>query len=146
MIFHHASFLLNQQHAYFPDGFVDETLQTMALLFPQGRYHKDVKAWYHKRLEPVVADADVNLLDCGPLRMVDIDSYKYWHDRLVRLKRLYDQAKPRTIRQWWNDRWEGSQWYALWVAVGFTVLFGLVQSIEGALQVYKSFHPTNEGS
>ncbi|KAK4443851.1 hypothetical protein QBC34DRAFT_488186 [Podospora aff. communis PSN243] len=101
MIFHHASFLKDQQHGNFPDGLVHETLQTMALLFPQGRYHKE---------------------------------------------RLYDQAKPRTLRQWWNDRREGSQWYALWVAVGFTVFFGLVQSIEGALQAYKSYHPTGEGS
>jgi len=73
--------------------------------------------------------------------MTNLDAYRFWRERLLRLKLVYDQAKPRTLRQWWNDRREGTNWYALWVAVGFTVFFGFVQSIEGALQVYKAYHP-----
>ena len=75
--------------------------------------------------------------------MVDIDSYQLWLDRSVRLKQLYDQTKLRKLRQWQNNRREGSQWYGLWAAVGFTVFFGLVQSIEGAVQVYKAFSPAS---
>ncbi|GAB1312804.1 Homeobox domain-containing protein [Madurella fahalii] len=142
MIFHHASFLKNQKHPYFPAGFVEETLQTLALLFPQNRWYKDTRTWYYKHLAPVTPDLDASVLTCGPLTMTNIDAYQFWHDRLVRLKLLFDQAKPRTLRQWWNDRREGTQWYALWVAVGFTIFFGIVQSIEGALQVYKAYHPT----
>jgi len=142
MIFHHASFLKNQEYPFFPDGFVEETLQTLALLFPQNRWYKKTTSWYHKNLVSETTDADVAVFDCGPLSMTDIDAYHFWHDRLVRLKMLYDQAKPRTLRQWWNDRREGTQWYALWIAVGCTVFFGLVQSIEGAMQVYKSYHPS----
>ncbi|KAH6984222.1 hypothetical protein BKA56DRAFT_580767 [Ilyonectria sp. MPI-CAGE-AT-0026] len=37
MIFHHASFLDNQEQQLFPDGFIYETLQTLAPLFPQNK-------------------------------------------------------------------------------------------------------------
>jgi hypothetical protein len=140
MIFHHASFLMSQKHALFPQGFVEETIQTLALLFPQNKWYKDCRAWYHRHLKAIMRE-DAGVLSCGPLTMTNIDAYQFWRDRLVRLKLVYDQAKPRTLRQWWNDRREGTQWYALWVAVGFTIFFGLVQSVEGALQVYKSYHP-----
>ncbi|KAH7117309.1 hypothetical protein EDB81DRAFT_915948 [Dactylonectria macrodidyma] len=62
MIFHHASFLKNQEHPLFPDGFVDETLQTLALLFPQNKWYKASKAWYHKHFESAMADADPGCL------------------------------------------------------------------------------------
>ncbi|CAH0035323.1 unnamed protein product [Clonostachys rhizophaga] len=141
MIFHHASFLKNQEHPLFPAGFVEETIQTLALLFPQNSWYNESIKWYEKHLKPGLADADSNVLDCGQLLMRDINEYRYWHDKLLRLKELFDSAKPRTMRQWWNDRREGTQWYGLWVAVGFTVFFGLVQSIEGAIQVYKAYNP-----
>ncbi|KAL6404697.1 hypothetical protein AUP68_11524 [Ilyonectria robusta] len=146
MIFHHASFLENQEHPLFPDGFVHETLQTLALLFPQNKWYKNSKAWYHKHFESTMADTDTGVLSCGPLTMTDIDAYQFWGDRLVRLKLVFDQAKPRTLRQWWNDRREGTQWYALWVVVGFTIFFGLVQSIEGGIQVYKAYQVEENGN
>ncbi|KAF5023618.1 hypothetical protein F66182_4320 [Fusarium sp. NRRL 66182] len=141
MIFHHACFLHNQENQIFPQGFVEETLQTLALLFPQNKWYRASKAWYHKYFEPAMADADLDVLACGPLTMTNIDDYRYWHDRLVRLKQVFDQARPGNLGQWWNDRREGTQWYALWVAVGFTVFFGLIQSIQGAMQVYIAYHP-----
>ena len=95
----------------------------------------------NKHLEPATSDADPDVLVCGPLTMTHIDAYQFWYHRLLRLKQLFDQVKLRTLRLWWNDRRKGTQWYALWVAVGFTVFFGLVQSIKGALQVYKAYHP-----
>ena len=51
----------------------------------------------------------------------------------------------RTINQWWNDRRNGVQWYTFWVAVLvliLTIVFGMAQTVEGALQVYKAYHPT----
>jgi len=74
-----------------------------------------------------------------------VENFKYWHDRLVVLKQVYDESRPSTISQWWYDRRNSVQWYTFWVAIvvlTLTLLFGLVQSVEGALQVYKSFHPT----
>lgn len=60
------------------------------------------------------------------------------------LKQCYDNTKPKTMNQWWRDRRNGVQWYTFWAAIFIlvlTIFFGLVQSIEGGLQVYKAFAP-----
>jgi ABC-type Fe3+ transport system permease subunit len=65
---------------------------------------------------------------------------------LVMLKQVFDEAQPRTMAQWWHDRRNGVQWYTFWVAVmvlALTILFGLIQSVEGALQVYMSMKSLN---
>ncbi|KAL4902092.1 hypothetical protein BDW74DRAFT_169809 [Aspergillus multicolor] len=69
-----------------------------------------------------------------------LDEYNYWHDRLVVLKEEFDESRPSTLSQWWNDRREGAQWYTFWVAVFLTLLFGLFQSIVGAMQLYKAYY------
>ncbi|KAL2833321.1 hypothetical protein BDW59DRAFT_180084 [Aspergillus cavernicola] len=136
-IFHHASFLKGQrQLPFFPDGLVDETLATLSLLFPQG--DRNTEKWYNKQESPDELDHEVQ--ECGsPQRR--IDKYNYWHDRLVILKEAFDETRPSTLSQWWNDRREGTQWYTLWVAILLTLLFGLIQSIVGALQLYKTYNP-----
>jgi hypothetical protein len=72
-----------------------------------------------------------------------IENFRYWHDRLVVLKEVYDDARPNTLSQWWYDRRNGVQWYTFWVALWVLILaifFGLVQCVVGALQVYKAFN------
>lgn len=74
-----------------------------------------------------------------------IDHFHFWRDRLVILKQAYDEATPRALPQWWYDRRNGPQWYTFWTAIVvlvLTVFFGLIQSIEGAIQVYKAYHPS----
>lgn len=71
-----------------------------------------------------------------------IERFVFWRDRLVVLKQAYDDATPKTISQWWHDRRNSVQWYTFWVAVLVflvTTFLGVVQCIEGALQVYVSF-------
>jgi len=120
----------------FPDGFVEETLQTIALLFPKVTGNKArVKRWY-KRKAPG-DEADPVALDCGKASR-RIEEYKFWRDRLVLLKEAYDESRPQSITQWWHDRRDGLQWYALWLAIFFTVLFGLIQSIEGAISLSRN--------
>jgi hypothetical protein len=127
----------------FPDGFLKETLNTLALLFPQS--DKEIATWVYKL--PIAGDIDPQLLQCGYLKTDDrqITHFKFWQDRLVVLKQVFDETRPSTISQWWNDRRNGVQWYTFWVAIlvlVLTIFFGLIQSIEGALQVYKAYHPT----
>lgn len=91
---------------------------------------------------------DPRLFKCGQLRTDDrqTESFRFWHDRLIMLKEVYDEARPRNISQWWYDRRNGVQWYTFWVAIFVLVLtlfFGLVQSIEGGLQVYKAYQSNN---
>ncbi|KAL4804614.1 hypothetical protein BDV18DRAFT_161708 [Aspergillus unguis] len=136
-IFHHASFLNHQrQSPFFPKGLIEETLSTLSLLFPAG--NKACGKWYKR--QDGHDELDYNVLECSssPRR---IDEYNYWHDRLVILKEAFDETRPSTLAQWWNDRREGTQWYTLWVAISLTLVFGLVQSVVGSLQLYKAYYP-----
>ncbi len=142
-IFHHASFLKHVEGQLFPEGLLRETLRTLSLLFPP--HHPDT-AKFLRRLDANIV-LDKQLTNCGQLRINErqIETYTFWHDRLVLLKRSFDQSRPSTLSQWWYDRRNGVQWYTFWVAIlvlFLTIFFGMVQSIEGALQVYKAYHPS----
>jgi hypothetical protein len=121
-----------------PDGFVKETIRTLALLFPHG--DKKSRKWYMKQ-EDDPEELDLNVLICGNMweSYREIEKYEYWHDRLAILKGAFDESKPQNVSQLWKDRRDTFQWYTLWVVISLTLFFGLVQSIEGALQVYKAF-------
>ena len=125
----------------FPSGLVEETIRTLALLFPQSDIQ--TQQWLDKL--PVSSTVDLGQLQCGQLRAADrqIERFEFWHDRIVILKQQFDESRPLTLSQWWHDRRNGAQWYTFWVAVLVLVLttfFGLIQSIEGAMQVYKAYH------
>ena len=127
----------------FPNGLVAETIQTLSLLFPLN--DKQTQQWLRKHIKS--DGVDKALSSCGLLRLDErqFERFKFWHDRLVILKQAFDQSRPSTIPQWWYDRRNGVQWYTFWVAIVvlfLTIFFGFVQSIEGALQVYKAYHPT----
>ncbi|KAF2114843.1 hypothetical protein BDV96DRAFT_600015 [Lophiotrema nucula] len=140
-VFHHASFLKWQQ------SLSEETLNTFALLFPQS----DVTTakWYRSVQEASSKSItlDGQLVKCGDLKQADRDfeRFHFWRERLVCLKQVFDQSRPKTLSQWWFDRRDGVQWYTFWAAIlviFLTILFGAVQSVEGAMQVYKAYHPT----
>ncbi|KAI1842160.1 hypothetical protein JX265_005737 [Neoarthrinium moseri] len=118
----------------YPDGLIQETAQTLALLFP--KYDPGVRAWYQKMTR--TTNIDSSLMDVGQLIADErqIENFRYWHDRLVVLKQVFDDSRPRTMMQWWYDRRNGVQWYTFWVAIVvliMTLFFGLVQSIEAIL-------------
>ncbi|KAI0539604.1 hypothetical protein GGR58DRAFT_228102 [Xylaria digitata] len=154
LLFHHASFLECQVNTLYPEGLVEETLRTLALLFPQSEFGSSIRGsktkreWFQRlcrESKPCSIDARVAL--CGNLRAEDrrIERFTFWRDRLIILKQVYDDATPRTIQQWWHDRRNGERWFIFWVAVlvlMITIVLGLIQCIEGALQVYKAYHPT----
>jgi hypothetical protein len=143
-VFHHAVFLSAQKSSsLFPPNFIAETLRTLALLFP--KYDKKMRAWFTVQATKHALDPEV--MSSGHLIADErqVENFVYWHDRLVVLKQVYDESRPRTISQWWHDRRNGVQWYTFWVAIlvlFLTVFFGLVQSIEGAIQVHVSLHPS----
>ncbi|KAE8441857.1 hypothetical protein EG329_004212 [Mollisiaceae sp. DMI_Dod_QoI] len=142
-IFHHASFLeCHRQSSLFPPGLIDETIQTLKLLFPGT--DRETRKWF--RRVSTQHGLDKKVLKCGRLRAEDrrIENFHFWHDRLVILKQIFDEAEPDTLSQWWYDRRKRVQWYTFWVAawvLALTILFGLTQCVEGALQVYKAFNP-----
>ncbi|KAK4043317.1 hypothetical protein C8A01DRAFT_43801 [Parachaetomium inaequale] len=139
LVFHHASFLEYHRSptSIFPDGLVDETLRTLALLFPQAHLRAT-----HRDTEHTVIDPRLAL--CGTPQGEDrqIERFHFWRDRLVILKQAYDDATPKTLGQWWHDRRNGVQWYTFWVAIlvlMITTFLSVVQAVEGALQVYKAY-------
>lgn len=129
-------------NSIFSVGFVDETLRTLALLFPQ----KDpqTKRWLSSQLDTEGKPLDTALSKCGSLHTEErrFESFSFWRDRLIILKEAYDESRPKTLSQWWFDRRNGEQWYTFWIAVLVFVVaitFGVIQSVEGALQVYLSY-------
>lgn len=117
-------------------------MRTLALFFPSG--DSETRKWIVN-----IASADENegldrrIIQCGRLSTDNrqIDRFRFWRERLVTLKQVFDEAHPNTLSRWWYDRRNGVQFYTFWVAVLvliLTIIFGLVQSIEGAIQVYAS--------
>jgi hypothetical protein len=124
---------------------VDETLNTLALLFPQN--DKETTRWLKRRRKLPSQHIDQQLNKCRYLRDQDrqIEKFQFWQERLADLKEFYDEYSPRTISQLWRDKRDGLVWHTFWAAIlilCLTVFFGFVQSIVGALQVYKAYYPT----
>ena len=133
-----------------PPDLISETLLTLSLLLPE--HDKDVEIWFERQQAGVRKRRKLHLdplaRECGQLKVQSrrIENFKYWHDRLVILKQVFDEAEPSSIRQWWCDRRRRVQWYTFWVAalvLALTILFGIIQSVEGALQVYLAYRALN---
>ena len=132
---------LIHSHLY-DDEFIDETLRTLALLLPQS--NKSIKKWFLNKKSKYLLDPTAR--KCGNLNAEQrqINSFQYWRLRLSILKTVFDESEPKSLTQWWNDRRRGERWSTFWIAatvVLLTIFFGMVQAIEGALQVYKAYHP-----
>lgn len=139
--------LRNLASPVFPPGFIAETLRTLSILLP--RLDKDSRKWFNKQISeskrnysPIDPEVHQIAPTEGDWRTAKPGGY--WTYRLHLLKQVYDESEPRTMGQWWRDRRKRTLWYTFWVAIFvlvFTVFFGVVQSVEGALQVYKAYHP-----
>jgi len=124
------------------DDLIKETLKTLALLLPES--DKSIKRWFVNKKSKHFLDPTAR--ECGNLNAEQrkINNFKYWRERLIILKTVFDESEPKSLKQWWNDRRFGERWYTFWIAatvILLTLFFGLVQSIEGAIQVFKAYHP-----
>ncbi|KAL3417125.1 hypothetical protein PVAG01_11125 [Phlyctema vagabunda] len=147
-LFHYASFLrCHENCSILPPPLIEETLRTLALLLPE--HNRDVEAWFSaqqdKQSKEYKLPLDPLARECGQLKIEErqIRNFSYWHDRLVILKQAFDEAEPSSIKQWWRDRRKRVQWYTFWIAavvLALTIFFGMVQSVEGAIQVYYAIH------
>lgn len=143
-IFHHISVLKHHKdNQVFPPGFVDETLRTLSLLFPQ--YDAKSSKWLISQQRKLGLDHHV--IEARQLKANErqIENFRFWHERIVALKQVFDDVEPSTISQWWFDTRRRVQWYTFWTAVVvviLTLVFGVVQCVEGGLQVYKAYNPS----
>lgn len=134
----------------YPQELVEETLNTLALLFPQSEFgnstrspRKKMKFLRTLRTRSHIL-VDQRLGHCGTLRTQtrQFESFTFWHDRLAILKECYDDATPRTLSQWWHDRRNGVQWWMFWVVIFLFLVstpLAVIQCIEGAIQIYKAY-------
>jgi hypothetical protein len=146
--------LIGRCSPMYPDNFVKETLDTLTLLFPGDR---KTKQWFDEKSSGnrVSVVLDLGLLHMGSESARDapwrLENFHFWRKRLSALRNAIKDATPfheevlKTLRHRDRDRDEGDSWFNSWVAVvaiGLTLFFGLVQSVEGAVQVWKAYHPT----
>ena len=142
MLFHQVSILQlhkSSPSSLLPKILVDETMRSISLLIPPvlGKPNP----WFLQQQKENLIDAQAGVCDRLNSSERQIEKFVYWRDRLVLLKRTFDDAEPRNISQlWWDDR-KKTQWFTFWVAVLvfiMTVFFGVVQSVAAIVQAWAS--------
>ena len=79
----------------------------------------------------------------------DLNNYPIYRHRLAEIQRQYNAARPKYPKQWWYDRRLRMEWTTLLIAVivfVLTVVFGVISSVTGILQVYVAFRTINRSS
>ncbi|KAF8862092.1 hypothetical protein BDZ45DRAFT_586101 [Acephala macrosclerotiorum] len=140
-VFHQVRMLKHHLQAnvpIIPRDLILETFDTLSLLIP--RQIRDVKRWYLSKQQS--SNLDPGALHCEYLNLEDrqIEHFKYWGDRLLKLKRTYDCHEPHGPIQWWRDDRKKVQWWTFWVAVLvliLTIVFGAIQSVTAIMQSMK---------
>ena len=125
----------------YPAHFLSETERTLSLLFPPANFKTSKRTRRIGEKNHVDIEAAIES-SVASEKMLDLNSYPYWHERLREVQRRYDSARPRTLRQWWFDRRNRFEWATFWTAVVvfiLTLFFGVIGSVTGILQVYASF-------
>jgi len=142
MLFHQVSILQLHQNSWssvLPKALVDDTIRSISLLIPP--ILGEPNPWFKQQQRKHRIDASAGICDRLNSSERQIDKFSYWRDRLVLLKRTFDDAEPRNISQlWWDDR-SKTQWFTFWVAVLvfiMTVFFGVIQSVAGIVQAWAS--------
>jgi hypothetical protein len=139
----------------FPNNFVQETLGTLTLLFPSK--DRKTKRWLKGQCKGDSSQTKVDdgLLDVGHFKAShssrNLEHFQYWRERLETLNEAVDgtlneatSRREEALKTLRNHK-RGESWFTSWaaiVAISLTLFFGLVQSIEGAVQVYKAYHPS----
>ncbi|KAL8904120.1 MAG: hypothetical protein Q9171_007164 [Xanthocarpia ochracea] len=123
----------------YPKDLLQETLRTISLLLPP--VLGEPSPWFRREQSKNRLDANLGIGTRLNSSERQIAQFKYWRDRLVLLKRTFDEAEPRTISQLYHDDRRKTQWFTFWVAVlvfVVTVFFGVIQSIASIVQAWAS--------
>jgi len=121
---------------FLPAPLIDETLATINLIVPHSM--PSCNGWLKTQINHMGLDPDIWYRETADSRK---SVYVYWPDRLLSVSEAFDRSKPSNPLQWWHDRRDMGQWWGFWLVMAgifLTVIFGLIQSITGILQVVKS--------
>lgn len=106
----------------------------MQLLFPTGgRKSTKRTRQYVKKYR---ADLEARLVAMDRL---SLSTYPIFGERLEHIQQRYNESSQKRLRQWWYDRRKRVEWATLVVAIVvfiLTVVFGIISSVTGILQVY----------
>ncbi|KAF5583351.1 uncharacterized protein FSUBG_13137 [Fusarium subglutinans] len=123
-IFHHVAFLETQRNSpVLPKGLAEETLRTLAVLFPQSdhwavlRSNRKKQVWLDRLCTHSSRMIDPQLAWCGTPggEIRYLSNFCFWRDRLLILKEEFDHSTPDSFSQWWYDRRNGVQWHNFWL-------------------------------
>lgn len=121
----------------YPNGFLQETEQTLRLLFPTEELKSSKRVRRIAEKQSVDIEAQIEYHE-----NFQLTNYPFYGERLEEIQRRYDITKPTSLKQWWFDRREKSEWVTLWIAVlvfVLTIFFGVISSVTGILQAYASW-------
>ncbi|KAK4160635.1 hypothetical protein QBC43DRAFT_359115 [Cladorrhinum sp. PSN259] len=120
--------------------FIEETIRSVLLFFPADTDH-DYGNWLAKGnsahglndwQQALVAD-----FEQWPSSRQVVD-YPIWGQRLLRISETSRREGAWSIKRLWYDRRDESLWWTRWgliTAGGLALIFGLIQSITGIIQV-----------
>jgi hypothetical protein len=123
--------------AQYPEGLLEETMETVRILTG----HDNVQTVNERLTNHNTGEDDLEMGLSEPPSL-DLDDYFFWRDRLVTLHEANRKAKPTSLKQWWHDRRDSTQWTTFWlavVAILLMLLFGLIQSIAGIIQAVGTY-------
>lgn len=136
-LFHHVSVLRRMRKSVpenvFPGAFIDETLATINMLIP----HTNASCNRWLRTEIETQGLDPTMMYRTSASRVSTE-YPFWRERLDTIVDALETSKPRNFYQWWHDRRDMREWWGFWLVVTgifLTVLFGLIQSVTGVIQI-----------
>ncbi|UQC84432.1 uncharacterized protein CLUP02_09929 [Colletotrichum lupini] len=148
-VFFHVSALkklrywnLTRNGSHFNDPkFLDETIQTLALLLPRN----DAKSlkWfktYCEKFQRSLPSPELNGIDpkAGlllPVGSKRAEDYNYWLSRLMTLEKEYENYSPRTLRQFMRARRRYRDWTIYWVTVT-ALLLALISTAAGIVSAF----------
>ncbi|KAI1296112.1 hypothetical protein F5Y03DRAFT_296683 [Xylaria venustula] len=116
--------------------FIEETLATIDLLIPFTK--ASCNGWLAVEIKRLGLDQNIMHRDTP---MMQKSRYPFWQDKLLVIEENFEKSKPRSFLQWWHDTRDMQQWWGFWLVVTgifLTVLFGLIQSVTGIIQVARN--------
>src|SRR3569833_148331 len=136
-LFHHVS-VLNRMRESIPSSvlppmFIEETVATISLLIPPTR--ASCNRWLSAEIQSRGLDRNLMYRTSA---LKTIKEYPFWGERLDVISEALNSSKPKNLFQWWHDRRDMKEWWGFWLVVAgifLTVLFGLIQSVTGIIQV-----------
>ena len=125
--------LIEGNSGLYPASFLHETEDILRLLFPPESSKSS------RRIGKISKRGDVDLeVQIRKHISLKLDSYPFWGERLAEIQRRYDTSRPKHVAQWYYDRRNRDARARLWIAIiifVLTVLFGVISSVTGVLQV-----------